>query len=77
MKNYVVGIYSAFDYENKLFKVEADNEVEAMKQALLDYTKEEYKQDQIDWNRTIGNSVQEIQHNCFEGDLIITKPLEI
>lgn len=37
MKNYVVGILSLFDNDLKLFRVDALNEFEAVKKAMLEF----------------------------------------
>lgn len=47
MKNYVVGILSLFENDLQLFKVEAEDKYEALKKGMVDYTSEEYKQDEI------------------------------
>lgn len=50
MKNYVVGALSLFEYELKQFKIQAENEYEAVKKAMVEMvSKEEYKQDELDW----------------------------
>jgi hypothetical protein len=49
MKNYVVGILSMFENDLKLFKVEAEDKYEALKKGMVDYTSEEYKQDEIEF----------------------------
>ena len=45
MKNYVVGILdlSAYDLGLELFKVEAENEYDALKKGMLEFTPDEYK----------------------------------
>jgi len=77
MKTFVIGILSFFENENRLFKVTAENEVDAMKQALIEFTNPKYREDQIEWNKTIGNTVAEIQDACFNSDMSITTPMEI
>ena len=49
MKNYVVGILSLFENDLQLFKVEAEDKYEALKKGMVDYTSEEYKQDEIEF----------------------------
>ena len=38
MKNYVVGILSMFENDLKLFKVVAENEYEAVKKGMVEFT---------------------------------------
>ena len=38
MKNYVVGILSMFENDLKLFKVMAENEYEAVKKGMVEFT---------------------------------------
>lgn len=44
MKNYVVGILSMYDNDLKLFKVEAEDKYDALKKGMVDFTSEEYKE---------------------------------
>ena len=50
MKNYVVGILSMFENDLKLFKVMAENEYEAVKKGMVEFT--ERKQYEIDWQNS-------------------------
>lgn len=53
MKNYVVGILSMFENDLKLFKVVAENEYEAVKKGMVDFTDNpESKQHEIDWQNS-------------------------
>ena len=52
MKNYVVAIISFFENNIKQFKVEADSEYDAVKKAMLEFTSEEYRQDEIDFQKS-------------------------
>jgi len=47
MKNYVVAVISFFENDIQQFKVEAENEYEAVKKGILAFTKEEYKKGEI------------------------------
>ena len=50
MKNYAVGYLTFFENELKMFKIQADSEYEAVKKVMVEAAgKEEYKQDEIDW----------------------------
>lgn len=78
MNKYVVAIANLFDNINVIYKVLADTEVNAMKNALLQtHNNEEDKKNQIEWNESIGNTVEEIQQNCFDSDILISKPIFI
>ena len=53
MKKFVVGYLTFFENELKLFKVESDSEYSAIKETMvLACSKEEYKQDEIDWQNS-------------------------
>jgi hypothetical protein len=53
MKNYVVGILSMFENDLKLFKVEAENEYEAVKKGMIQFNDNpQSKQCEIDWQNS-------------------------
>ena len=53
MKNYVVGILSMFENDLKLFKVVAENEYEAIKKGMVEFTDNpESKKHEIDWQNS-------------------------
>ena len=53
MKNYVVGLCSMYDNDLKLFKVVAENEYEAVKKSMIEFTEDpESKQHEIDWQNS-------------------------
>ena len=49
MKNYVVGILWLDENNLKLFKVEAENEYEALKKGMLEYTPDKYKEHELEF----------------------------
>lgn len=53
MKKFVVAIVSFFENEVKQFKIEADNEYDAVKIAMVDFTEsEESKQHELDYQNS-------------------------
>lgn len=48
MKNYVVGILSMFENDLKLFKISAQNDYEAVKKGMVEFTDDKYKKEEID-----------------------------
>ena len=52
MKNYVVAVISFFENDINQFKVEAENEYEAVKKGVIAFTKEEYRQSEIDFQNS-------------------------
>jgi hypothetical protein len=50
MKKYVVAVISFFDSDVKQFKVDAENEYEAVKKGVLAFTKEECKAGEIEFH---------------------------
>ena len=65
--------YHFFDNELKLFKVSAENDVEAAKQGLIDFCDtEESKKEQITCNDEMGvETLEEIKDECFDADICI------
>jgi hypothetical protein len=51
MKNYVVGILDLSDYDLglELFKVESENEYDALKKGMLEFTPDEYKEYELEF----------------------------
>lgn len=74
---YAVAVLNFFDNENKVLLVDANSEVEAMVKTLSSGDKmldEEY----VQWIETmLAKTVEEIQEECFDGDLAISKPVLI
>lgn len=52
MKNYIVAVISFFDNDIQQFKVEAENDYEAVRKGVITFTKEEYKQSEIDFQNS-------------------------
>lgn len=77
MKTFVVGLINFFDNDNKLYRVEADNDVEAMKQVVyLACTEEEEKRFTEEDLKSM-NTVDDIKEYCMNCDMNITTPLVI
>ena len=53
MKNYVVGILSMYENDLKLFKVEAEDKYEALKKGMVDFTSEEYKEHELEFQNGV------------------------
>lgn len=49
MKKYVVAVISFFENDIKQFKVEAENEYDAVKKGILSFTKEEYRKSELEF----------------------------
>ena len=78
MKNYVVGILSLFEHDLRLFKVEADNEYEALKKGMLEFTPDEYKEHELEFqNGAICPPNFESLTGYYEVGDILTKVIEI
>lgn len=77
MNKYAVAILSFFENQNKIFIVEADTEVNAMKKALIKFcTSDEAKKSQEEW-QTSWETVDEVINECFNGELGISEPVLI
>ena len=49
MKNYVVGVSDLNGYGLQLFKVDAENEYEALKKGMVEFTPEDYRHYEIEF----------------------------
>lgn len=52
MKNYVVAVISFFDNDVKQFKVEAENEYNAVKKGIIAFTNEEHRQSEVEFQNS-------------------------
>ena len=78
MKKYVVGILSLFEHDLRLFKVEADNEYEALKRGMLEFTPDEYKEHELEFqNGDVCPPNFESLTGFYEVGEIITNVMEI
>lgn len=78
MKNYVVGILSMFDHDLKLFKVEAEDKYDALKKGMVNYTSEEYRHHEIEFqNSDLCPPNFESLTGYYEVGEIITNVLEL
>ena len=72
MKNYVVGILSMFDHDLKLFKIEAENEYEAFKKAMVQFASlhgsEESEKD-FQKSNDYPKNLDELEDFCANSDL--------
>lgn len=72
---YAVAVLSFFENENRVFIVDANNEVEAMVKALSSGDKM-LDEDYVQWSKNMWTkTVEEIQEECFDGDMAISKPV--
>jgi hypothetical protein len=83
--NYAVAVISFFDNENKVFWVKADNEIDAMIEALNKYSIQNASSSNITFEaddehnkflKTL-TTVEEVQRYCFDGEIGISKPLPL
>lgn len=74
---YAVAVLSFYDNENEVFIVDADSKVEAMVKALSLQDKM-LDADYVRWiNKIKTKTVEEIQEECFDGDMSISEPVII
>ena len=77
-KNYVVGILSMYENDLKLFKVDAENKYEALKKGMLEFTPDEYKEHEIEFqNGAVCPPNFESLTGYYEVGDILTKVIEI
>jgi hypothetical protein len=77
-KNYVVGILSMYENDLKLFKVDAENKYEALKKGMVEYTPEENRHYEIEFqNGEVCPPNFESLTGYYEVGEIITNVMEI
>lgn len=77
MNVYVIAIASLFDNDNKLYKVEAENEIDAMLKALLASSVDSTEGILEWWNNMNKESIESIRGEFFNSDLLVSAPLKI
>lgn len=78
MKTHIVAIFNHLDGENKLHCVIAENEVVAIKKAILENCEEEYRTDDFKaWVNGLGETLEEVSQNANDGELCISNVLTI
>lgn len=78
MNKYNIAILNFFDNENIIYTEKAENEIEAMKDALINsFKSEDNKIFQILQREDIGNTIEEIKVYCFNIDICISSPIKI
>lgn len=77
MKKYVVAIISFFDNEIKQFKIEAESEYEAVKKGMIEFTSEEHRQSEIDYQNSedYPKNIEELYYD--EMDFCVTEVKEL
>lgn len=74
---YAVAVLSFFENENRVSIIEANSEVEAMVKVLSSGDKM-LDEDYVKWiDEMLLKTVEEIQQECFDGDIAISKPVLI
>jgi len=74
---YAVAVLSFFENENRVSIIEANSEVEAMVKVLSSGDKM-LDDDYVKWiDEMLLKTVEEIQQECFNGDIAISKPVLI
>lgn len=77
MKNYVVAVISFFDNAIKQFKIEAENEYEAVKKAMVEFTEtEDGKKSELEYQNSedYPKTVEELYYE--EMDFCVTEVKE-
>lgn len=72
MKKFAVAIYDNFSCENKIFIVESTSEVDAMIQAIILNTKQEYLEEMKEWIEGLKKmDVNMLKQDLFNSDQCI------
>ena len=78
MKKYVVGVLSFFENNIKLYKVEAENEYEAIKKAMVEFTPEKYREEELEFQNSedYPKTLEDLKSMLLGSD-IVTSAIEI
>ena len=78
MKTHIVAIFNKLEGDNKLHCVLAENEVAAVKKAIIENCQEEYRTDDFKaWVNGLGETLEEVEQSAHEGELCISNVLTI
>lgn len=83
MKKYAVAVISFFENENTVQIVEASNEIEAVKKAVIvfnnkfDKRNEETLKENEDWLNEISSTLENLLDELINGELGVSKPILI
>lgn len=78
MKTHIVAIFNQLQGENKLHCVIAENEVSAVKKAVIENCDPEYLTDDYkDWANRLGETLEDVLQNAHDGELCISNVLTI
>lgn len=71
MKRYVVALMNFYDNAISQFKIDADNEYEAISKALIEFTSEEYRQSAVDFYNSehYPKNLEELNDYLCNGDM--------
>lgn len=78
MKKYLTAIFDYSDASNRVFLLDAENDVDAAKKSLIQHCPEKYRDEKyLDWVEGLGNTLEEIMNGAVQSDLILTTPFSI
>ncbi len=78
MKTHIVAIFNQLEGVNKLHCVMAENEVLAVKKAIIDNCDPEYLTDDFkDWANGLGETLEDVLQNAEDKELYISNVLTI
>ena len=78
MKTYAVAIFNHLDGHNRLVIVNATDEVDAAKKALIEQQEEKYRTSEyVDWVNGLGTTLDEVEENSAQGELCISNVIMI
>ena len=78
METHIVGIFNHFEGENKLHIILADNEVDAVKKAIINNTSEQDRtKEYLEWVEKLGTTLEEVTENAYQSELVISNVVSI
>jgi hypothetical protein len=78
LEKFAVAVMNLSDHDNKLIVVNAENEPDAVKKAILETADEDIKDtDFVEWVRNLGTTYEEVDNNALQGDYIISNVIRL
>lgn len=78
MNKYVTAIFSHAEGENRIFLLDAENDVDAAKKSLIAHCPEKYRdQNYIDWVNSLGETLEDVFSGAIQSELVLTPPLQV
>ncbi len=74
MGKYVVAVLSFFDNELKQFKVEAESDYHAVGMAMIEFSNEKYRKDEIEFQNSgdYPANIEDLEEHYINGEIVFS-----